>query len=396
MANIIAVVGAGYGDEGKGLMTDYFSDQDTMVIRSNGGAQAGHTVVTPNGNRHVFSHFGSGTFRGAKTFLSYFFVVNPLLLRKERDKFIDDFAIIPEIYIDPNCIITTPYDMILNQERERLRGQDIHGSVGVGFGETIERRLVHSSLTIKQLAEWSLLSPNEFKYQMFKFLRKVVDEYVMTKIDINKVDPNFIKLLFSDKPMQDFMESCQYLLDSVDIMNVTEIDNQNIIFEGAQGLMLDMDYGYFPYVTRSNCGMRNISKLLPQLNHYSNDHTIEVNYVTRAYTTRHGAGPLENEVYDLPFDVVDHTNITNKYQGSLRFAPLNLDTFDSITDKDFMNYAPRHSIKTTTVTCCDQLYGDITVIKDGNELTLDSTSCVDLLDRKFDYITDGPTRSTVQ
>ena len=124
MANIIAVIGSGHGDEGKGLMTDYFSDQDTMVIRSNGGAQAGHTVTTPNGNRHVFSHFGSGTFQGAKTFLSSYFVVNPLLLRKERNKFIDDFAIIPEIYIDPNCLITTPYDIILNKERERIRGQD--------------------------------------------------------------------------------------------------------------------------------------------------------------------------------------------------------------------------------------------------------------------------------
>ncbi len=76
MSKVIAVIGAGYGDEGKGLMTDYFSSQydDAVVIRSNGGAQAGHTVVTPEGQRHVFSHFGSGTFNGSPTFLSRHFV----------------------------------------------------------------------------------------------------------------------------------------------------------------------------------------------------------------------------------------------------------------------------------------------------------------------------------
>jgi len=393
MANIVAVLGSGFGDEAKGLMVDYFSTPDTMVIRSNGGAQAGHTVVTPQGNRHVFSHFGAGAFRGAQTYLSPYFVVNPLLFRKERDKFVDDFTIIPEVYINPKCIITTPYDMILNQEHERKRGKDKHGSVGVGFGETIERSWVHSSLTMEQLVEWALLSPTVFKYQLFKFLRNVVDEYVMTKIDLDKVDANFVDLLFSDAPMQDFMEACVYMLDSIDIMNIRDINNQHIIFEGAQGLMLDMDYGYFPYVTRSNCGMKNIRNILEQI---SGKHEIEVNYITRAYTTRHGAGPLENEVNHLPFNVRDETNITNKYQGSLRFAPLNLDTFDSITDKDFMNYAPRGSVKLTTVTCCDQLAGEITFIKDGNKLEMGSTEYVDLLDRKFDYISDGPTRETVQ
>jgi adenylosuccinate synthase len=283
--------------------------------------------------------------------------------------------------------------MLVNQERERLRGNKIHGSVGVGFGETIERSWVHSSLTMQQLSEWATLSKNEFKYQMFKFLRKVVDEYVMTKIPVDKIDSQFIDLMFSDGPMQDFTEACEYLLDSVDILIPQNINNSDIVFEGAQGLMLDMDYGYFPYVTRSNCGMKNIRNILEQI---PGEHTIEVNYVTRAYTTRHGAGPLENEVYELPFKVIDETNVPNMYQGSLRFAPLNLDMFASITNKDFMNYAPRHAIKTTTVTCLDQLYGEITVIKDENELTMDSTTCVDLLDRKFDYITDGPTRSTVQ
>lgn len=80
MGSAIAVIGAGFGDEGKGLMTDYCCQRPkyTTVVRFNGGAQAGHTVVTPDGRRHVFSHFGSGTLRGAATFLSRFFICNPI------------------------------------------------------------------------------------------------------------------------------------------------------------------------------------------------------------------------------------------------------------------------------------------------------------------------------
>ena len=93
MTNIIAVIGAGYGDEGKGLFTDYFANQhnDSIICRSNGGAQAGHTVVTPNGIRHVFSHLGAGSFSDKPTFLSEHFICNPLLFKKEYIT-IDEFV----------------------------------------------------------------------------------------------------------------------------------------------------------------------------------------------------------------------------------------------------------------------------------------------------------------
>ena len=85
---ISVVIGANYGDEGKGLATDYLASQGTksLVVRFNGGAQAGHTVVTPDGCRHVFHHFGSGVFAEADTFLSKFFIVNPILFRTEFEE----------------------------------------------------------------------------------------------------------------------------------------------------------------------------------------------------------------------------------------------------------------------------------------------------------------------
>src|SRR5580698_7114906 len=95
-----AVIGANFGDEGKGLITDFLCSQldDCLVVRFNGGAQAGHTVVTLRG-RHVFHHFGSGTFNDSPTFLSRFFVVNPLLWEKEHI----ELGAIPVLHIDPDA-----------------------------------------------------------------------------------------------------------------------------------------------------------------------------------------------------------------------------------------------------------------------------------------------------
>src|SRR4051812_30640034 len=93
---VSAVIGANYGDEGKGLVTDYLAEEGegAVVVRFNGGAQAGHTVVTPEGKRHVFHHFGSGTFRKARTHLSRFFISNPALFRPEFEALADQEPVV--------------------------------------------------------------------------------------------------------------------------------------------------------------------------------------------------------------------------------------------------------------------------------------------------------------
>ena len=114
---------------------------DGIVVRFNGGAQAGHTVVTPEGRRHVFSHIGSGTFAGAATFLSRFFVSHPLLFLKEWEVLAAQ-GVRPVVYVDPDSPVTTPYDMMINQIIEQEQGAARHGSCGLGFGETLERNLI--------------------------------------------------------------------------------------------------------------------------------------------------------------------------------------------------------------------------------------------------------------
>ena len=394
MSKVIAVIGAGYGDEGKGLMTDYFSSQydNAVVIRSNGGAQAGHTVVTPEGQRHVFSHFGSGTLNGTPTYLSSHFVCNPTLFVKEHKAFVKEFGIVPKIYVDQNCLITTPYDMLLNQTHEAMRGDDVHGSCGVGFGETLEREMVYGTITV-----WDLVY-----YDGDAALRDDLDDiredYVPTRIDLDKVSNNFIEVLNSQKLIEDFIEACDYMIEHTVIAMPETFTNNTLIFEAAQGLLLDMDYGYFPHVTRSNCGMKNISEILT---HIPGNHDITVNYVRRAYTTRHGAGPLEGELSlaNLGHTVVDKTNITNDFQGTLRFANANFDLFESITDKDFLNYAWRGAKKTTTMTCIDQLGKCAGTMPSSDVNNLRSMywteDFINMASRVSDYLSYGQTREDI-
>jgi len=395
MNKVIAIIGSGYGDEGKGLMTDYHSSQyeNPVVIRSNGGSQAGHTVVTPEGQRHVFSHFGSGTFNDTPTFLSKHFVANPILFAKEHKAFIKEFKFTPIIYMSAACPITTPFDMLLNQTHEEMRGKDIHGSCGVGFGETIERGLVYDKLLVTDI-KYSLNTDGTY---ISNFLHDIRDNYVPTRIDFRNVSAEFLEVLNSDKLINDFIAACEYMLENVAIQKMHDFKNETLIFEAAQGLLLDMDYGYFPHVTRSNCGMKNISNLLKDLQIESKD--ITVNYVTRSYTTRHGAGQLlgENSFLKHRYDIVDKTNIPNKFQGTLRFAPINMKLFTSVTNKDFLNYAPRGAKKIHTVTCMDQLNDHIDVVSNNNITKhISIEEWMNIVNDTFDYASYGQTRNDVK
>ena len=140
------VIGAVYGDEGKGLMTDYLAGKyikqgkSVAVVRFNGGAQAGHTV-NRNGMRHVFKHFGSGTLAGADTILSRHFILNPIAFFQELEDLNAKLSggIKGVIYVENDCMVTTPFDIFINQALELKRGDARHGSCGMGIGVTVGR-----------------------------------------------------------------------------------------------------------------------------------------------------------------------------------------------------------------------------------------------------------------
>ena len=320
MRKLIAIIGSNFGDEGKGLMTDYFASQgDSIVVRFNGGAQAGHTVVTPT-LRHVFHHFGSGTLAGAPTYLSKYFILNPILFRREYEE-LEKNGVEPEVYIDPTCLITTPFEMLLNQVIETVRGGDRHGSCGLGINETVERNKIFS-LTLENYFDWD-------KY------RWILD-YIPMRLEqfgITEIPPRFKHIVRNyHTVINRFLDDVDFLVSHSSKINLSKGGWiwKNIIFEGAQGLLLDEDSPFFPYVTRSKTGLCNVAKLINELN-FKFD-VLKVVYVTRWYTTRHGVGPLPWE--NPYFKPEDETNVENEFQGGLRCGWLDLDLFSRTINRD--------------------------------------------------------------
>lgn len=358
------VIGAQFGDEGKGKITDYYAavvGTDGVVARFNGGAQAGHTVVTPDGLRHVFSHVGSGAFAGAATFLSRFFVSNPILFLKEWEVLATQ-GIRPLVYVDPHSPVTTPYEMMINQISERERGTDRHGSCGIGFGETLERNLTPVyALTVGALDDAGALAVK------LDAIRRVYAPARLARLGFGEAFARNAGLFLSDAILEHFVADTRCFLARTTVADIqTATHSRRLLFEGAQGLLLDQDRGFFPHVTRSNTGLRNVLALADDLGL----ERLEVTYVTRAYLTRHGAGPLPHELPEKPYPgVIDATNVPNAYQGALRFAWLDLDLLSHAIAEDLADAKrwPEVSVNARlAITCLDQL-GDepATYYRDG-------------------------------
>jgi adenylosuccinate synthase len=387
------VIGANFGDEGKGLTTDWLCSKHKpdYVVRFNGGAQAGHTVVTPEGKRHVFSHFGSGTFLGIPTILSRFFVVNPLLFWHEMKK-LGDLNLAPKVFIDRDCYVTTPFEMLLNQFFERMRGKNRHGSCGVGFGETIEREMEHLFATYHNFSlKFSDLSSEKLVKEtteniLFHYVFKRCEEmgysgdkfmaFVNLGTDLNRLLADFY---VKSRMLYDY---CSYRFN--------DLQKCSLVFEGAQGLLLDQNHDFFPHVTRSNTGLKNVIEFCKENGLNSVDNELEVYYISRAYMTRHGAGPFpgENLWSSEGKNIVDLTNKPNEHQGSLRFAPLDVDLISKTVNVDFESNWKETMMKmekNLVVTCLDQL----------NEEPKEVKQLHDLLKVEKIHTSHGPTREHV-
>lgn len=297
-----AVIGANFGDEGKGLMVDYLCSQGAgMVVRYNGGAQAGHTVITPDCTRHVFSHFGAGTFCNVPTFLSQFFICNPLLFLRELET-LNKLGYQPVVYAHPNCLVTTFADMMINQRLENTRGRERHGSCGVGINETIERSSL-PELKITMADVWNRVNLRDT-------MATICDRYAEFRTGA--------AIIHADMMINGYLSALSVFAEHVHPLGIGQC--QDPVFEGAQGLLLDQNQKqFFPHVTRSNTGMQNVRTLCE----HAGITDIDIYYVSRTYLTRHGAGPLPGELQSLRYH--DDTNLPHDYQGMLRFAPLDVE-----------------------------------------------------------------------
>lgn len=347
--SISIVVDLGYGDGGKGIVTDYLAlsrpSKEGLVIRYNGGHQAGHTVYQDDGKKHVFSNYGSGTFRRYATYWSKYCTVNPVTLFNES-MLLTQYN--PKLYIDGLCPVTTPYDVIYNQALENSRNAR-HGSVGVGFGATVDR---HENSPCKLFAQDL---QNEFVLeQKLKGIYNYYKEKV--KFDISIID----KSINLDKRLKEFKSVCKFVV--AHLTTEHKIMNQyrygEMIFEGAQGVLLDMDHGFFPHVTRSHTTSRNALEIIKRnkLEESQRFDDLKIYYVTRAYQTRHGHGPMTNELFGDDRNVINNAGETNKtdpYQGEFRKGYMDLEMLKYAISCDD-NYSSGIK-KNLVITCLDHL-----------------------------------------
>jgi adenylosuccinate synthase len=390
------IIGGAFGDEGKGLFTDYLSshsDENTCVVRFNGGAQAGHTVETPDGKRHVFSHFGSGSFVGLPTFLSRFFVCSPITFLREQKELLA-LGVRPQVYVDGACPITTPYDMMINQIVERSRGDRRHGSVGVGFGETLERQLNKKY----RLSLNNIINTDSMRSHLDAVRHHWVPAR-LAALGVTHIDTEWTERLNSEAIRENFIEDVGQFLAHITPVPPSYLKKwEHYIFEGAQGLLLDQNRGWFPHVTRSNTGIRNVLALVDRLG----IDDLDVYYLTRPYTTRHGAGPLPHELSYLPYrGIIDKTNRPHTYQGTLRFAWFDADLFCDTILRDLADGARRFKLRPhIAMSCLDQIDGDARFISNGIQHRADVEALLELTRRGIGAETAlasfGPTRKTIK
>jgi adenylosuccinate synthase len=296
-----AVIGLGFGDEGKGRVVDWLcrSHDISAVVRFSGGQQAAHHVIS-GGTDHVFASFGSGTLAGVPTYvmrhctIALENVTNELVILIKK-------GVVPKLRIDSKCPVTTHYDQLETMSDSIYQK---NGSCGVGLGATWQREQDGYSL----LAE-DLLFPAIAKIKLAQ-IRKY---YGFKDYEIKDLDEKFIKIC---EDLNDLQRNGVSIIRDVEY-SLRNFINGSIVFEGSQGLLLDPKIGFFPHVTRSTIGLDNLTAA---------GYEPEVFLVTRAYQTRHGNGPMTNEH-------ISHNIRPNPYekngddgpQGKFRVSLLDVD-----------------------------------------------------------------------
>lgn len=285
MANNVVILGTQWGDEGKGKIVDLLTEHVACVVRYQGGHNAGHTLVI-DGEKTVLHLIPSGILReNVMCLIGNGVVLSPDALFKEIDTLEEKSVPVTErLKISPACPLLLPYHVALDAAREKALGKEAIGTTGRGIGPAYEDKVARRGLRVGDLLQLP---------QLKKKLESIVRYH------------NFVLTEFHQAEAIDFEEvykQCETWAEKLKpmIADVTEILHQfresgkKILFEGAQGSLLDIDHGTFPFVTSSNTtagGTATGSGFGPRYLDY-------ILGITKAYTTRVGAGPFTTELND--------------------------------------------------------------------------------------------------
>ena len=334
MQQAFLTVDLGFGDAGKGSIVDFLTRTSGAhtVIRYNGGAQAGHRVVAVASDgvtrqEHVFAQFGAGTLAGAATHLSRFMLLDPLAMLTEATHLqalsgADPFR---RTTIDAAAVVITPFQRAVNRLRELLRGANRHGSCGMGIGETVADHVAYGDRVV--LA--GDLSHRDRLYRKLAFLRRV---------NLAKIQPHQAQLAGCEQAAVELALLCdpawdEWLLDVYeafgaraqivpgDYLAILLAQPGAVVFEGAQGVLLDEWRGFHPHTTWSTTTLANAEQLLVEARYQGQVTRVGI---TRAYATRHGAGPFVSEDATLTAALPDACNGLGAWQQGFRVGWLDL------------------------------------------------------------------------
>ncbi|MFC7549590.1 adenylosuccinate synthetase [Plantactinospora sp. GCM10030261] len=327
----VMVVDLGFGDAGKGTVVDWLCARGiggrpvTAVVRFNGGGQAAHNVVLPDGRHHTFAQFGAGTFRpGVRTHLSRFMVVDPLALAVEADRLAESGVPDPfdRLTIDGAALLATPWHRAANRIRELARGDDRHGSCGQGVGETMAYTLAHPD-DAPRVAD--CLDPALLGRKLAALRDRLTAELGplawpgRAASAASVADAGALPLGVAVPPVGAALDAYSAFASRVSIVDADHLgrllDAGPVVFEGAQGVLLDEWHGFHPYTTWSTTTFANAETLLAEAGRAGDGYRLGV---LRVATTRHGPGPLVTEDPGLP--LTDPRNPTNRWQGTFRFG----------------------------------------------------------------------------
>lgn len=309
----ICVVDLGFGDAGKGTIVDSICSEISpypkvgLVVRFNSGPQAGHNVWTPDGREHTFSMFGSGTFHRVPTYLSEYVFINPYNIVAEAEHLAVNGVDNPLklLWIDRFCPVITPYHKAANQLRERQRGVHRHGSCGHGHGEAVKADFTHPGETIRacDLHDWDIV-----RAKLLLARARLYDEF---GVGADRGLPSL------DQIVSDYMKfaTMNWRITSITETLEPALDADLVVFEGAQGVLLDEWFGFHPHTTWSTTTPRNAVHLVKRVETGTELYTIGV---VRTHMTRHGAGPFPTESETLTENLPDPSNTTGTWQGPFR------------------------------------------------------------------------------
>lgn len=285
MSKNVVVVGAQWGDEGKGKVVDWLTEKVQGVVRFNGGHNAGHTLVI-NGNKTVLRLIPSGVMHAhVKCYIGNGAVVSPEALLKEIDDLKSHGVDAEErIFVSGQSPLVLPYHIALDHAREAALGDKKIGTTGRGIGPAYEDKIARRALHVKDLCDpEGFAAKVRVNCELINFL--LVNFYKAEAVDVEKV----INETLAMAP-----RITSKICDVSHTLNKLMADGEQFLFEGAQGTMLDIDHGTYPFVTSSNTVAGFASPgagIGPQ----------KLNYIlgiTKAYCTRVGSGPFPTELFD--------------------------------------------------------------------------------------------------